>query len=391
MVKRILISLIVFSMFLAIIYIPTQSMGITGSNELKIGAWVGTQPTQAEVKRFQELQQRKLDIIHQFVNFSTEFSWIRPYADTAHNNGSVLMITWEPWEYNTVDISNGRADSYITRMASNMKDYGREIWIRPLHEANGDWYPWAVGYPGRINTNQTYITAFRRIVDIFRQQGAHNVKWVYTINHSNVGQGTSFLNFYPGDNYVDYTSIDGYNWGPTQDWGSVWQTFDEIFLESYNALITIDKPIILGEWASSEIGGDKARWITESFNTLRTSYPRIFASVWFSENKETDWRIDSSNASLQAYRNAVAGSVTPPTTSTPPLVKHGDLNYDDQIDSTDYILLKRYILGIAIFNTRDEENRFKTSADLNGDGQVDSTDAVLLRRYILNIIDKLPV
>jgi len=25
------------------------------------------------------------------------------------------MITWEPWEYNTVDIKNGKADAYINQ------------------------------------------------------------------------------------------------------------------------------------------------------------------------------------------------------------------------------------------------------------------------------------
>jgi len=69
-------------------------------------------------------------------------------------------------EYNTVDIKNGKADAYITRMAQDMKAYGKEIWLRPLHEANGDWYPWAIGYSSRVNTNETYIAAFRHIVDI---------------------------------------------------------------------------------------------------------------------------------------------------------------------------------------------------------------------------------
>uniref|UniRef100_UPI00355C9EEE Endoglucanase H,Endothelin-1 receptor,Soluble cytochrome b562 n=1 Tax=Homo sapiens TaxID=9606 RepID=UPI00355C9EEE len=282
-----------------------RAMASNYNSGLKIGAWVGTQPSESAIKSFQELQGRKLDIVHQFINWSTDFSWVRPYADAVYNNGSILMITWEPWEYNTVDIKNGKADAYITRMAQDMKAYGKEIWLRPLHAANGDWYPWAIGYSSRVNTNETYIAAFRHIVDIFRANGATNVKWVFNVNCDNVGNGTSYLGHYPGDNYVDYTSIDGYNWGTTQSWGSQWQSFDQVFSRAYQALASINKPIIIAEFASAEIGGNKARWITEAYNSIRTSYNKVIAAVWFHENKETDWRINSSPEALAAYREAI--------------------------------------------------------------------------------------
>ena len=284
-------------------------------------------------------------------------------------------------------------------MARDIKSYGKEIWLRPLHEANGDWYPWAIGHKNRVNTNESYIAAFRHVVDIFRNNGVTNVKWVHNVNCNNVGEGTSFLGFYPGDNYVDYTSIDGYNWGTTQSWGSVWQTFDQIFLQSYNALKAINKPIILAEFSSAEIGGDKAKWITDSYNTIRTSYDNIFAAVWFHENKETDWRINSSAATLEAFKKAIAigtstpsptptipPSPTPTVTSSPIVGKIGDLNYDDKVNSTDYSLLKRYILGLLTFNSEEEEERFRKAADLNEDNKVNSTDYALLRRTILGIL-----
>ncbi|TYQ15316.1 UNVERIFIED_CONTAM: peptidoglycan/xylan/chitin deacetylase (PgdA/CDA1 family) [Acetivibrio alkalicellulosi] len=66
-------------------------------------------------------------------------------------------------------------------------------------------------------------------------------------------------------------------------------------------------------------------------------------------------------------------------------VGYGDLNGDGVIDSSDYILLRRFILGIisSINNI--------TAADLNGDGNIDSTDVILLRRYIMEIIRVFPV
>ncbi|TYQ13135.1 UNVERIFIED_CONTAM: glucuronoarabinoxylan endo-1,4-beta-xylanase [Acetivibrio alkalicellulosi] len=66
---------------------------------------------------------------------------------------------------------------------------------------------------------------------------------------------------------------------------------------------------------------------------------------------------------------------------------YGDLNGDGKVDSTDYILLRRYILNII------DEFPVGTLkvADLNGDDKINSTDAILMRRYILGIIDEFPV
>jgi len=94
MKKRLLVSFLVLSIIVGLL--SFQSLGNYNSG-LKIGAWVGTQPSESAIKSFQELQGRKLDIVHQFINWSTDFSWVRPYADAVYNNGSILMITWEPW------------------------------------------------------------------------------------------------------------------------------------------------------------------------------------------------------------------------------------------------------------------------------------------------------
>ncbi|TYQ12844.1 UNVERIFIED_CONTAM: subtilisin family serine protease [Acetivibrio alkalicellulosi] len=65
----------------------------------------------------------------------------------------------------------------------------------------------------------------------------------------------------------------------------------------------------------------------------------------------------------------------------------GDLNGDDRIDSTDIVLLRRYILGII--------NEFPypegiNAADVNADGVIDSSDYILLRRYLLGLITEFP-
>lgn len=63
------------------------------------------------------------------------------------------------------------------------------------------------------------------------------------------------------------------------------------------------KPIFISETASTDLGGSKATWIKNAFAEIEASYLRIEALVWFNYDKETDWRIESSDSSLEAFRN----------------------------------------------------------------------------------------
>ena len=66
---------------------------------------------------------------------------------------------------------------------------------------------------------------------------------------------------------------------------------------------------MIAETASTELGGDKAKWITQGLLTdVPSRFPRVRAVVWFQENKETDWRVNSSSSALAAYRKAASSS-----------------------------------------------------------------------------------
>jgi hypothetical protein len=86
--------------------------------------------------------------------------------------------------------------------------------------------------------------------------------------------------------------------------------FDEVFGPTYEQLRASDphKPIMIGETASTEAGGDKAAWITDAWARLTEDYPQIRAITWFNVNKETDWRMNSSPESLNALHAVLSGS-----------------------------------------------------------------------------------
>ncbi|HNY30702.1 MAG TPA: glycosyl hydrolase [Fibrobacteria bacterium] len=285
-----------------------------GAAEMKIGAWVGgfygesyPQPEKENVDSFQVLQGRKLDLISYFAMFNESWANTRPYAKVADANGSILLVTWMANGYPLDSILAGRADLRIRAYAAGIKAWKKEVWLRPLHEANGDWYDWGIGKAGSGNTSAKCIAAWKHIVKIFRDSAVTNVKWVWTTNATNSGSGTSLMGHYPGDDWVDYNSIDGYNWGNTQSW-STWKSFEETFTPAYSLLAKQSKPILIAEFSSTEHGGDKAAWIKEMFQVLPTKFPKIMGLMWFSQSKsaEADWALNTSPAALEAWKEGIA-------------------------------------------------------------------------------------
>ncbi len=227
------------------------------------------------------------------------------------SRGATPMITWEPWDpaagldqpaYRLENIAGGDFDAYIDSWATALVGLDQPVYLRFGHEMNGDWYPWCAGRNG--NTAADSIAAWRHLHGRFSAAGATNVRWVWSPNIEFAGS-TPLDQLYPGDDYVDWVGLDGYNWGTSQD-GKVWESFENLFLPSYQRLITLTaKPMMIAEMAATELGGDKAAWIQDAFLTqLPVTFPRVRALVWFNEHKETDWRVSSSATALAALRAA---------------------------------------------------------------------------------------
>jgi hypothetical protein len=235
--------------------------------------------------------------------------------DAVAKRGAVPMITWEPYNVGSWDrnhpkqgnlyplraISGGKYDAYIRASALDAKRWGRPIFLRFAHEMNGTWYPWGAGVNG--NTAADYKNAWRHVVGVFRKAGALNVRWVWAPNTDD-GGALPFKQFYPGNKWVDWVGLSGFNWGGP--WA--WRSAGSIFGHSYRIILKLtSKPIILAEVASGEKGGNKAKWIKRAFARDLPTFKHIRAIVWFNgQDRWADWDIDSSTASLAAFRAAIA-------------------------------------------------------------------------------------
>lgn len=246
------------------------------------------------------------------------------------------ILTWEAHGFTTVDILRGTKETYL-RDGRHMAvgDYIEEfaagaceiaektetpVFIRVLHEMNGNWFSWGQSYEdedgNRPNTNENYKRAWNAIRAEFVSRCPPGlVKFVWAVNHFSVGDGADFTGTYPGDGQVDYASIDGYNWGDNAGWG--WQTFDEIFYQSYCAVAGVSgRDMLVAETASSEKGGSKAEWIEDMWERFH-AYPRLKGLVYFNDAKHEveidgrmDWPIDSSPSATRAFREGAEAMKT---------------------------------------------------------------------------------
>jgi hypothetical protein len=218
------------------------------------------------------------------------------------------MISWRPTINNHqpvqfADIAAGKDDAYLERQAVRARNSHRLIFIRWAYEMNLSGQDYGSHVQGE--TPATFVAAWRHIVTVFRDAGATNVRWVWSPNTDCAGR-CPFTAYFPGDSYVDWLGLDGYNFASTHN--AAWVSLHYVFASSYATITSLSsKPLMLAEVASAPSPGDKARWIRRGFRqTIPQEFPRVRAAVWFDSDKEADWRVNSSAASLKAWRHVVA-------------------------------------------------------------------------------------
>ena len=246
-------------------------------------------------------------------NHGTESSPTHPYIDIGPN------ACYDDTEPRLLEIVNGAFDSDIQKWAQQTKEYGKPLWICFDGEMNGGWHPGSgaangggttdgYGDPTKPDGPEIYVDACRHIHDIFESVGADNVAWVWAVNHADVPEEdwNRFENYYPGDNYVDWLGVDGYNWN-REEYGG-WKSFHAVFDDALNRLrpINAEKPIIIAEFGCAHKDTAKSEWIIDAFNRLKTNYPYVECFIWFDIDKEENWLIDSDGK--EAPRQALSDS-----------------------------------------------------------------------------------
>lgn len=219
----------------------------------------------------------------------------------------------ESSNYHMDEILEGFADGHIRKFASTARQYGRNyggFFIRILDEINlCKWWRWSGrgDYCSREKLKKVWIHVWK----IFEEEGANEfATWVW---HANVEDfltenfARNANEFYPGDEYVDWIGISGWNYAKTQSW-SRWEWFEEVFREGYTVMRKTHptKPLLINEMGSCGNDG-KDKWTKNAFETIKKSYPGIKGVLWCSVvwslgiAKNCDGRIDTSSRAFTAF------------------------------------------------------------------------------------------
>jgi beta-mannanase len=242
------------------------------------------------VTSFESVVGRPVNIAAMFSGWGDSFP--SEYSSVVGSKGKTLLVFWEQYGTTLDAIINGSQDAYITQYANGAKAYGGAVMLAPFHEMNGNWDPWD-GTVGN-NTPAKVVAAWKHVHDLFK--GATNVKFALSLNNVSVPNtsANSFAAYYPGDAYVDYMAVDGFNFGGSQ-------SFSSVFNSALTQLEAYHKPIYITSMATAA-NTQKAAWITDALTVQIPKHPLIAGWVWFNENKEENWLVNSDANALAAFK-----------------------------------------------------------------------------------------
>lgn len=258
------------------------------------------------LKDFEELINKKMAI----ANIYSEWPYLESKElvqklNIVSLNGWVPMISANPFFFEKCkdngrslyeSITEGQCDEFLRNAARNLKSYEKPIFFRFAWEMNLPDMYWSVQKVGSKPSD--FANAWKRMHQIFKEEAADNVVWILSFNTSHA-KTIPYKELYPGDEYVDWVAIDGYNWGDSHDW-SGWASFSGVFKNSYDELTAItNKPVMLSEVNSAPTGGNKSEWLRDMLDIqIPNNFTQIEAIVFFNENKQegesVDWRFEKS-------------------------------------------------------------------------------------------------
>ena len=219
--------------------------------------------------------------------------WFEPFkaafATTVAKHGAVPLIQINPTGINLASITSGKYDGYLSSYAEAVRSYHHPVILGFGHEMNGSWYSW--GY--RHSSPATFVAAWRHIVTLFRELGARNVTWLWTVNIVHTSGSIAYpAPWWPGSKYVTWVGLDGYYYKPS------WK-FVPLFGPTIAAIRELTrKPILIAETSVSPTTNQPAK-IADLFAGIHLY--GLLGFVWFNSIHDNDWRLNNP-AAIVAFR-----------------------------------------------------------------------------------------
>jgi beta-mannanase len=175
-------------------------------------------------------------------------------------NGSIPLLDWG-CAVSGAEVASGTDDAQITAYARSLESFGQPVLLRWCWEMN------LVRAHQEIGGSTAFVSAWRHIWTIFHQVGATNVSFVWCPALSGVDPAP----YYPGDGYVGWIGVDGYDRTGTSTFGSLFTPF-------YTQWAGHSLPMMVAETGArppNQVG------FLQSIATDAPSLPELKAVVYF--------------------------------------------------------------------------------------------------------------
>jgi len=212
------------------------------------------------------------------------------------------------WANETLDFLNGQDGKWGT-------DDDRRVFISLNSEFNGNWnLAWS--------DPDGFKLMWRHVVDKFRSVIPQDkltktrIQFVWTANAVDVGKKVGNKNvvhkaevYYPGNTYVDWIGLDGYNFGAYLE-GGTWRQASSVFEPMIKRMrkLAPTKPFAVVETSCSTLVtktkhdvAKKNAWIAAALTYYKSRNAKMV--LWFQENKETDWEVFQTLSVHNSYFN----------------------------------------------------------------------------------------
>lgn len=235
-----------------------------------------------------------LAVSHHYVLQSDALS-VPPILDAAAGRQTVLLTVQPAPEQQQQpvleDILNGTQDEDVRRLARVIAAAKPQVTlIRWGHEMEmSGLYAWAANDP------ELYRAAFRHVVGLFHEEGATNVRWVWSPAGNSGAEA-----YYPSADAVDYVGL-------TILGDAVWdrallnqpaQTFAQLLKPKYDLVRRFGKPVIVAEMGVSGTSERQQEWLLQAAQDVR-QFPLVRALVYYDDVNvpnpimltRPDWRV----------------------------------------------------------------------------------------------------
>lgn len=291
------------------------------SSDLQWGIFENSAPASMDyLSKLEENLNYKFRFLVLYKTFDAPFP--QDELQKAHEENRYVELTLQTMWFNkdnrsvTYDILDGYYDDFLRDYAVKARQFGHPILFRLNNEMNGDWCVYSSYYSSKDTA--LFIEVWRYVYNIFQQEQVDNVIWVWNPHDLSFPgfMWNHYLNYFPGEDYVDIIGLTGYNTG-TYYPGEFWRGFSQIYDPLYEEYCRyFDYPFIISEFACSSVGGNKALWVEDMFAQIE-KYKQIKAAIWFNGvdfdlvgRAARKYRLDESPAIIEAFQKGLSNYAT---------------------------------------------------------------------------------